>query len=160
MRSKSDKTTAITTDRSVINHEFLVTADTNVIGIYRRDGKLSIYLESADKIAKYEIDRGDSFNTKILPDTLAASWTKEELVRNVAHMEMIRGLRRTSDDVNEIQVTSDELQHFQGVLAVGATDSQTESEVNKVLQDALGELTQHVDMHYRPSQQMSYCNIM
>ena len=78
----------------------------------------------------------------------------------VAHMEMIRGLRRTSDDVNEIQVTSDELQHFQGVLAVGATEFQTESDIDKVLQDALGELTQHVDMEYRPSKQMSYCNIM
>lgn len=160
MRSKSDKTAAITTDRSVINHEFLVTADTAVIGIYRKDGKLSIYLESKDKITKYEIDRGDSFNTKLLPDTLAASWTNETLVRNVDCATMIRGLRRSSDARNELQVTSDELQHFQGVLTVDATDFQTEDDVNKVLQDALGELTQHVDMQYRPSQQMSYCNIM
>lgn len=70
MRSRTEK---LSSKRSIINHDHLITDEACMIGIYREGGDLSIYAESSEGIEHFSINRGNSLDMVILPWNLGAS---------------------------------------------------------------------------------------
>lgn len=145
----------VKSDRSVINHNYVMTVETGVIGIYIKGGILSIYLESAEGINHYCLDRGDSFNTKILPETLIGEWQISQKDRTVDEAKIISTRRASTRKHIELNVTTAEMDAFKTALDTDINSNNgmgySEHDTNRALQRALSTLSQPVDLTYEPA---------
>ncbi|HAT1775538.1 hypothetical protein D7217_13550 [Legionella pneumophila] len=146
----SKKETLIS-NRSVINHDHLITDETHMIGIYREGGDLSIYAESPEGIEHFSINRGNSLDMVILPHTLVGTWRHHQLLRTVEQAAQIRALRIRSHDYIEQSVTRKELEQFKEVFMLACKEEiSNQPEIEEYLQTALGKLHGEPEMTYKP----------
>ncbi|HFK3115970.1 hypothetical protein SCX93_15010 [Legionella pneumophila serogroup 1] len=92
MRSRTEK---LSSKRSIINHDHLITDEVCMIGIYREGGDLSIYAESPEGIEHFSINRGNNLDMVILPHTLVGTWRHHQLLRTVEQAAKIRALKKS-----------------------------------------------------------------
>ncbi|WP_392537956.1 hypothetical protein [Legionella sp. 227] len=145
------KTENLSSKRSVINHDHLITDETCVIGIYREAGDLSIYAESSAGIEHFSINRGNSLDTVILTDTLVGTWVHNQLLRTVDQAAQIRALRMRSHEYIEQSVTRSEFEQFKEVFMIACEEKiSNQSEIEDYLQTALGKLHGEPEMTYKP----------
>lgn len=149
--SMRSKTETLSSKRSVINHDHLITDETCMIGIYREGGDLSIYAESPEGIEHFSINRGNSLDMVILTDTLVGTWRHHQLLRTVEQAAQIRALRMRSHEHIEQSVTRTELAQFKEVFMLACKEKiSNQPEIEDYLQTALGKLHGEPEMAYKP----------
>ncbi|HAU1166193.1 TPA: hypothetical protein F8S04_01850 [Legionella pneumophila] len=149
MRSRTEK---LSSKRSIINHDHLITDEACMIGIYREGGDLSIYAESSEGIEHFSINRGNSLDMVILPHTLVGTWGHHQLLRTVEQAAQIRALRIRSHDYIEQSVTRKKLEQFKEVFMLACKEEiSNQPEIEDYLQTALGKLHGEPEMTYKPT---------
>ncbi|KTD63688.1 hypothetical protein Lsan_1121 [Legionella santicrucis] len=145
------KTEILSSKRSIINHEHLISDENYMIGIYRTGGDLSVYAESPKGIEHFHISRGNSLDMVILTETLIGTWVHNQLPRTVEQAAQIRALRMRSHEYIEQAITSTECEQFKEVFIEACKQSiSNQSEINDYLQAALNKLNGETRMSYKP----------
>ncbi|WP_419421532.1 hypothetical protein ACNVED_16620 (plasmid) [Legionella sp. D16C41] len=120
MKIKND--TSVKSDRSLINHDFLTSNATAVIGIYGYDNSSrSIYIESGKEersITRYVI----TFPASGFASDAANGWTVNSLKISTEVATEIRELRKKSHTQKELQVSNEDMQIFKNTLDTAAKE--------------------------------------